>query len=115
MSPVLSAKPWRARRADLPACGAAVIFSRLGPYHCARLATANRQMPIFAIEVAGNTSTYPWDKGEFGADFRRRTLFPEAASEKLDWQELNHRLRRELNAMRPAAVAVPGWSDRAAL
>ena len=72
-------------------------------------------MPVTAIEVAGETSTYQWNKVNSGSTFPRRTLFPEADGNAIALRALELRLRRALDEAGPAAVAIPGWSDPAAL
>lgn len=98
----------------------AVIFHRFGPYHLARLGAAARHFDLLAVEEAAETAEYAWDavgNGEDGGSngFERVTLLAAGERPARPAAEIGRRLRRLLDARRPAAVAVPGWSDPAAL
>ena len=93
----------------------AVIFDRIGPYHFARLRALGQAVPTTAIEITALDQTYGWDLVTGAEHFKRVTLFPAPEdSTKLN-AEVSRRVRAALDQCRPAAVAVPGWSDPGAL
>lgn len=93
----------------------AVIFHRLGPYHWARLDAAGRQRDLLVIEEAANTTEYAWDKIAGTGSFRRVTLFGPGEDASIERREMITRVWAALEQAKPAVVAVPGWTDRAAL
>jgi glycosyltransferase involved in cell wall biosynthesis len=93
----------------------AVIFHRLGPYHFARLRAAGRLLPVTAIETSGADETYAWDLIAGADGFERVTLFGNADAQKSPAREVASRVGSALDKILPAVVAVPGWSDAAAL
>jgi 1,2-diacylglycerol 3-alpha-glucosyltransferase len=60
-------------------------------------------------------STYKWNlvAGEYG--FSRHILFPDIAAESQSASKILATVHRMLDQLRPAVVAIPGWSDRCAL
>ena len=100
--------------ATIPPGEVAVIFHRLGPYHCARLNALARTCPARAIELFAETSVYAWDKVNDGVNFPRTTLLLGDARQS-GASALQSRLWSELDCSRPAAAAVPGWSRGGAL
>ena len=93
----------------------AVIFHRLGPYHWARLDAAGRKLDLLVIEEATDSAEYAWDKVEGESSFRRVTLFGPGEGEVCQRREMRSRIWAVLDRERPAVVAVPGWTDPAAL
>lgn len=93
----------------------AVIFHRLGPYHWARMEAAAKNLKLLAIEEAADSAEYAWDKVEGEASFRRLTLFGSGEGGEVERCEMPARIWAALEQARPSAVAVPGWTDRAAL
>jgi 1,2-diacylglycerol 3-alpha-glucosyltransferase len=91
-----------------------VIFHRFGPYHLARLEAAARFNELTAIELSAETSEYDWDKAPGAHGYARVTLFPCGDSRTVMPEEVQARVRQALREARPEAVAIPGWSDRAA-
>ena len=91
-----------------------VIFHRFGPYHLARLEAASRVCELTAIELSAETGEYAWEKVSGARGFQRVTLFPRGDSREAAADEVLARVRQALDAARPEAVAIPGWSDRAA-
>ena len=97
----------------------AVLWSRLGPYHTARLAAlegflAERDVDLVALETASADQTYDWDV-EAG---RRETLFSGRAFEDVPSPAIEDAVRDALDRADPDAVAVPSYSTpdaRAAL
>jgi 1,2-diacylglycerol 3-alpha-glucosyltransferase len=88
----------------------AVIFNRLGPYHCARLRAAARWGPLVAVEVVRKDTTYQWDLVGDDSTFRWFTLFPECDGQQPVAGEVSRRLWSWLDRERPSVVALPGWS-----
>jgi len=93
----------------------AVIFHRLGPYHCARLRALAASGPAVAIEVVRKDTTNLWNVIDDPPGFRRLRLFPELNGGLAPVRELRRRLYGCLQRERPGAVAVPGWSAPYAL
>ena len=91
-----------------------VLFHRLGPYHRARLEAAARVCELTAIELSADTAEYGWEKIHGAQGFERVTLFPRGDSREAAADEVRLRVRNALDKARPEAVAIPGWSDRAA-
>lgn len=98
----------------------AVMIARIGPYHAARLAAARRAMPsarCVALEVAGDTGEYAWDRVE-EQRFERHTLFPGEAYEAVPFRRRAAATVQWLEQETPDAVAIAGWApseSRAAL
>jgi 1,2-diacylglycerol 3-alpha-glucosyltransferase len=93
----------------------AVIFHRLGPYHVSRLKAASYLFEVIAIEQSAETSEYAWQKVMTPPEMRRLTLFPANQSE-IAPRELCRRTTEALDGISPLrAVAIPGWSNLAAL
>ena len=94
----------------------AVIFHRFGPYHCARLkAAAARHCDITGIEVAAETQDYAWSAIRGTEGYSRLTLFPSGNTRTMSGKQISTRVEDALKASAPDAVAIPGWSDNAAL
>jgi 1,2-diacylglycerol 3-alpha-glucosyltransferase len=93
----------------------AVLFDRFGPYHIARLEAAAKYLNIFAIEVSARTSEYQWDKVESKDLINRVTLFADKETPGILPGELKKAIHNQLSSLKPDAVAVNGWADRAAL
>jgi glycosyltransferase involved in cell wall biosynthesis len=93
----------------------AIHFARLGPYHLARLRSACEVlMPlgwrVLAFEIAGSDATYEWERspaGEGGCE--RVTVFPDGVFERIPPGEMRRGIVRELDRIRPDAVAIAGW------
>jgi 1,2-diacylglycerol 3-alpha-glucosyltransferase len=93
----------------------AVVFHRFGPYHCARLRAAAKGCQITAIELSAKTREYGWDTIPGSNDYERLTLFENGDSRDASSGEVEKRVTDILAAVKPDAVAVPGWSERGAL
>ncbi len=93
----------------------AILFSRLGPYHGARIAAASRRFKTCAIEFSRDTSVYAWDQIDSGGLFERITIVPDGAVSSIRRVEFFSRLWTTLNRVRPSVVAIPGWDDPGAL
>jgi glycosyltransferase involved in cell wall biosynthesis len=93
----------------------AIHFARLGPYHLARLRSACEVLiplgwRVLAFEIAGSDATYEWERsptGEGGCE--RVTVFPDGVFERIPPGEMRRGIVRELDRLRPDAVAIAGW------
>ena len=92
----------------------AVLFRSLGPYHHARLRALGSRCRLAALEVSSVDPVYAWAKVEGAAGFERAVLF-EDDLETVGGMRLLRRVRQALDALAPDAVAIPGWSEPAAL
>jgi glycosyltransferase involved in cell wall biosynthesis len=93
----------------------AVIFSRFGPYHLARLKGAHEARSrvgarLYGIAIAGSDSTDAWSPVAAPAEYASNVLFPQTPYEEIPAAALIQRLRQELQAADPVAVALPGWT-----
>ena len=88
----------------------AVIFDNFGPYHIARLEALAAVVELVAVEIRARSGEYAWKPAD-PARQARITLLAEGESEDF----LRGRLQSALDAARPQAVLVPGWSSRGAL
>ncbi len=94
----------------------AVIFHRFGPYHCARLnAAAAPHCDITGIEVAAETQEYAWSATRGAEGYLRLTLFLNGNTRRMSVKQISTRVEDVLKDSAPDAVAIPGWSDNAAL
>ncbi len=93
----------------------AVIFDHFGPYHCARLEAAARHCDVTGIEIAAETQEYAWSPVEDAAGYSRVTLFPSGDTRTMSAKRVSERLDDALQRCGPDAVAIPGWSDIAAI
>lgn len=102
-------------RTSKAATGIAVLFHRLGPYHFARLRETAQQLSVTAVEFSRVDNTYAWEEVAGAEGFQRITLFDDADSHSYPAAEVAARTQAALETARPSAVAIPGWSDPAAL
>ncbi len=98
----------------------AILFSRFGPYHLARLEAAGTHLAaeswsVLGIEAADQDRENPWDTPGGAHAFERRTLFPGADYPGLSRQTLAAAVDQALDAAAPAVVAIPGWRQPEAL
>ncbi len=92
----------------------AIIWSRFGPYHLARLrgvaaAGAQRNAEIHGIEVAERDSIYEWDPCKSGNEFVRHTVFPGQDYARLSSRMIADATVRTLATIQPDVIAVNGW------
>ena len=93
----------------------AVIFHRLGPYHVARLRAGARLFEVIAIEQSAETAEYGWRKVATPESVKRITLSTEACAHQRDAESVDE-ITKALDSITPLrAVAIPGWSNPAAL
>ena len=93
----------------------AVVFSRLGPYHLARLrgaasVLAAQNLGLAAVAVAGSDRVYAWDRVDDQQVCPTTLLFPEKSYEAIGERELARALHDCLDRVNPVAVALPGWA-----
>lgn len=93
----------------------AVLFHRLGPYHLARLRAACAEMPVVVIQGCTLDRTYAWAKVEPDPRFAVTTLFNDGDIEDKPASVVLRRVAEALSAIRPSAVAIPGWSGKFAI
>lgn len=93
----------------------AVIFHRFGPYHCARLEAAARHCEIVGLEVAAGTREYQRAAVQAATSYSRLTLFPKGDTRTMPGTQISKSVEEALQNCRPNAVAIPGWSDNAAI
>ena len=93
----------------------AVLFDRFGPYHIARLEGASAFLDVTGVEIASDSTVYPWDPIDQDTAFERVTLFPDTTTEELSFSALRNRIFDALSHIQPDAVAVPGWGHPGSL
>ena len=65
---------------------------------------------VVALEIAGSDATYEWEQESGGGgEWERVTVFPNGVFEKIPAGEMKRGIERELNRLRPDAVAIAGW------
>ncbi len=101
----------------------AVIWSRFGPYHLARLrgaaaAFARDGTAVHGIEVAESDPDYAWEPAASPGGFGRHVACPGGDYGRLGARRIGRAVRALLERLSPGAVAINGWSvaeSRAAL
>lgn len=101
----------------------AIAFTNFGPYHLARLRALGSRLEgeggrLVAHEMAAVERKYPWMVAAEEEPFERRTLFPDRAIEDVPATACASAMTEALDADRPDAVAIVGYSrpeSRAAL
>lgn len=93
----------------------AVLFTRLGPYHQARLRAAGRLCELTAIELSAVDTTYAWEMVDGAVGFNRLTLFSEVGFHELPISAMRNALWAALDQNKPDCVAIPGWAEVPAL
>ena len=95
----------------------AVLFSRFGPYHVARLSAAgtyfrDRDAEAYGIEVAGSDEAnhYYWKDVDRRDTYSHRTLAPNEDYSLLSPDRIRTLVQNALDAIQPDVVAVNGWS-----
>jgi glycosyltransferase involved in cell wall biosynthesis len=91
-----------------------VHWPRFGPYHIARLRSADAAlqamgMQVVGLEVASKDSVYQWQQQSV-ADAKRCTVFAGRMFEEISVCEMCGGILKALNIIRPAAVATNGYS-----
>jgi glycosyltransferase involved in cell wall biosynthesis len=93
----------------------AILFHRLGPYHHARVRAAASLGDVIAVETVPVDATYAWQPINGSQGFRKVTLFLVRETRPHSMPEVTRRVSTVLNDAEPSVVAIPGWSDLAAL
>ena len=93
----------------------AVLFQRFGPYHHARLNAAGRMLSVWGVEACAMEETYAWNKVEGAGTFTRITLTDRDTGDRLWERELQQKMWRALDEIKPEVVAINGWSAPDAL
>jgi glycosyltransferase involved in cell wall biosynthesis len=94
-----------------------IHFVRFGPYHIARFRSACEVLAplgwhVVALEIAGSDATYEWERETGGGEqWERVTVFPDGVFEKIPAGEMKRGIERELDRLRPDAVAIAGWGN----
>lgn len=93
----------------------AVIWSRFGPYHLARLKGAAevgraQSVEVFGVEVAAIDRQYAWARVGGAEGFHRVTVFSEGNYHDKSAREIREGIFRALDRIDPAVVATNGWS-----
>lgn len=92
----------------------AVCVPRIGPYHAARLRAARDRGRLTAVETRRTDQEYAWDEVRDLGLVERRTLLPPGGPDP-SGRQIRSRMFDVLDSIRPAAVAVTGWSELDAL
>jgi glycosyltransferase involved in cell wall biosynthesis len=93
----------------------AVLFSRIGPYHFARLKAAAARLRVTAVEFSNVDPVYAWDLVEGQEGFERLMLFSGLPLKSQSATRIFEEVDKALSNLQPAAVAIPGWYDRPSL
>jgi glycosyltransferase involved in cell wall biosynthesis len=93
----------------------AVVFSRLGPYHLARLrgaaeVLARENIRLATIAIAGMDRVYAWDRVDTEMADQTRVLFPNEQYEDISTARMARGLQDALDDINPLTVALPGWA-----
>ena len=93
-----------------------IHFARFGPYHQARLRSAAEALgplgwEVIGLETAGTDATYAWDeRSGFSAGPKVVTAFPGRVYEAIRSAEAKRVLHPLLEAWKPDAMVIAGWS-----
>jgi 1,2-diacylglycerol 3-alpha-glucosyltransferase len=93
----------------------AILFYRFGPYHHGRLNAAGRLMSVWGVEACATEDVYAWDKVDGAGAFTRVTLTDRDSDDPRWRRELQQRMRRALDEIKPQVVVIPGWISADAL
>lgn len=87
----------------------AILFDNFGPYHIARMLGASAELDVVAVEATPRGTEYAWDKPVVPAPLH---YLPLAGSGTL--AEIVAEFEAKLTPLGIDAIALPGWSSRAA-
>lgn len=87
----------------------AILFDNFGPYHIARMLGASAHLDVVAVEATPGGTEYAWDKPAVPAPLH---YLPLAGSGAV--REIVAELDAKLAPLGIDAIALPGWSSRAA-
>ena len=92
----------------------ALIWSRFGPYHAARLAGVYQQARgsarISGIEIAETDAQYDWEPSESECGTRRHVVFPGRSYHDLTKKEIGSELLNVLDELSPDVLSINGWA-----
>lgn len=93
----------------------AIIWSRFGPYHLARLdgagnVLAEHGFSVTGIEVAGTDTMHAWSVAGTCRSADKLTLFADTPYQQVGSRRIAGAVTRALDRLGPACVAVGGWS-----
>ena len=93
----------------------ALAFHRFGPYHRARLeAVRARSARVQSLEFSSVDETYAWERVRIAGGMHV-SVFADADVDRKSSREVAQRVSQALDRLRPAVLAIPGWSHPAAL
>ncbi len=92
----------------------AIVFSRFGPYHVARLQAVSehfgsKDISVTGIEISNTGGSYAWDELKHNVGFNRVTLFTSQQLQDVAHKEIKQALQQALEKLKPDCVALPGW------
>ena len=87
----------------------AILFDNFGPYHIARMLGAAAHADVIAVEATPSGTEYAWDKPAVPAPL---TYLPLSGGGSV--AAIVAELDAKLLPLAPTAIALPGWSSRAA-
>jgi len=92
-----------------------VQWTRLGPYHLARLAASHAAgeasgRRVIALETAGGDTTYAWQQERGETPYPREVIFPDRNYEELDSASIHRGVTVALDRIDPDAVAITSYS-----
>ena len=87
----------------------AILFDNFGPYHIARMLGASKRLDVVAVEAMPGGTEYAWLKPAVPAPIQ---YLPLAGTGTV--REIITELDEKLAPLRVDAIALPGWSSRAA-
>ncbi len=90
-----------------------LLWHRFGPYHRARYAAVRALIPAAGLEFSGVDPVYAWRAEAPPPGVSR--LLKDRHSQEVPPAQLRVRMAEALEGIAPAALAIPGWSDRAPL
>lgn len=93
-----------------------ILWAQYGPYHLARAAAVKRLLGadrVHALELAGKTRDYAWDRSTAGVDLI--TLFPEGTAETVGFSEVFRRSRETFRRLQLDVCMLPSYAPKQSL
>ncbi|MEW6285001.1 MAG: glycosyltransferase family 4 protein [Chloroflexota bacterium] len=93
-----------------------IHWSRLGPYHAARIGAAKNYfsehgLRLTALEIFDAGDEYLWERAGLDDGVEHVTLFPNLPVEKISKLNLLRAIWKKLDCLQPQAVAINGYSS----
>lgn len=94
---------------------AVVVYSKLAPFHVARLETAGKvfdeqRSRLFCVEIARQQSNYPWSLSRYSPkEFEYISLFDHKDYFALDYLDIRRAIARTFDRFQPDVVVINGW------